>query len=81
VSCDLLTTSSFVGSFDELALLEDGAGADEGDQVRCVTGIPSWSKAVRDGERRVVGATFVDPTHWYCADGAVPDASARPTRC
>jgi hypothetical protein len=45
-------------------LLEDGAGADEGDQVQCVTGIPSWSKAVRDGERRVVGATFVDPTHW-----------------
>jgi hypothetical protein len=38
-----------VGSFDELAFLEDGAGADEGDQVRCVTGNPSWSKAVRDG--------------------------------
>ena len=31
VSCDLLIISYVVGSFDELALLEPGAGADEGD--------------------------------------------------
>ena len=31
VSCDLLITSQVVGSFDELALLEPGAGADECD--------------------------------------------------
>ena len=37
----------FVGSFDEFAGLEDGAGADEGDQVWCVdcspTVLGSWN--------------------------------------
>ena len=30
-----------VGSFDELSGVEDGAGADEGDQVGCVDGAPA----------------------------------------
>ena len=37
----LAVTSCFVRSFDELALVEAGAGADEGDQVGCVHGAPA----------------------------------------
>lgn len=41
VSCDLLVTSGLVGSFDELAVDEGGAGADERDEVRCVDRTPA----------------------------------------
>jgi hypothetical protein len=37
----LLITSRFVGSFDEFAVLEPRAGADQGDQVGCVHGAPA----------------------------------------
>jgi hypothetical protein len=45
VSCGLLIASCLlaglvVGSFDQEAFLEPGAGADEGDQVGCVDGAP-----------------------------------------
>lgn len=41
VSCDLLFASLVVGSFDEFAFLELGAGSDERYQVRCVDGAPA----------------------------------------
>jgi peptidoglycan/LPS O-acetylase OafA/YrhL len=43
-----------------------------GSPKRCVTGVPSWWKAVADSERRVEDATFVDTMHWYCVDGRCP---------
>jgi hypothetical protein len=36
----LLIASRFVGSFDEFAVLELRAGADQGDQVGCVDRAP-----------------------------------------
>jgi peptidoglycan/LPS O-acetylase OafA/YrhL len=44
----------------------------DGSPRRCVTGVPSWWRAVRDAESRVTGATFVDTVHWYCVDGRCP---------
>ena len=38
----------------------------------CVTGIPSWWTTMRNAERRVAGATYVDTTHWYCVEGSCP---------
>ncbi len=43
-----------------------------GSPKRCVTGVPSWWKAVLDAERRIEDATFLDTTHWYCVDGRCP---------
>lgn len=43
-----------------------------GSPKRCVTGVPSWWKAVADAERRVEDATFIDTIHWYCVDGRCP---------
>lgn len=43
-----------------------------GSPRRCVTGVPSWWRAVADAERRIEGATFVDTVHWYCVDGRCP---------
>lgn len=43
-----------------------------GSPKRCVTGVPSWWKAVADAERRITDATFVDTLHWYCVDGRCP---------
>ena len=43
-----------------------------GSPRRCVTGIPSWWARTRDAEKKVVGATFIDTTHWYCVDGRCP---------
>ena len=40
MSRDLLITSCFVGSFDELAVLERRAGTDQGDELGCVHGTP-----------------------------------------
>ena len=41
VSCDLLVTSDLVGSFDESAVDERGAGADERDEVWRVDRTPA----------------------------------------
>jgi hypothetical protein len=41
VSCDLLISSRFVGSFDEFSFLEPGAGTNQGDEVRGVDGAPA----------------------------------------
>jgi hypothetical protein len=41
LSCSLLITCLVVGAFDEFAVLETGAGADEGDQVRGVDRAPA----------------------------------------
>jgi peptidoglycan/LPS O-acetylase OafA/YrhL len=43
-----------------------------GSPRRCVTGIPTWWARTRDVEKKVVGATFIDTTHWYCVDGRCP---------
>jgi peptidoglycan/LPS O-acetylase OafA/YrhL len=43
-----------------------------GSPGRCVTGIPAWWARTRDVEKKVVGATFIDTTHWYCVDGRCP---------
>jgi peptidoglycan/LPS O-acetylase OafA/YrhL len=43
-----------------------------GSPRRCVTGIPTWWARTRDVEKKVVGATFLDTTHWYCVDGRCP---------
>lgn len=43
-----------------------------GSPRRCVTGVPSWWKAVADAERRIEDATFVDTVHWYCVEGRCP---------
>jgi peptidoglycan/LPS O-acetylase OafA/YrhL len=43
-----------------------------GSPGRCVTGIPTWWRTARDAERKIVDATFVDTTHWYCVDGRCP---------
>jgi hypothetical protein len=40
-----LSADGAVGSFDELAVLEDGAGADEGDVVWRVDGTPAGPAA------------------------------------
>ena len=40
-----------VGSFDELAGVEDGAGVDEGDQVGCVDGAPAGLGGLNELER------------------------------
>jgi hypothetical protein len=37
----------FVGTFDELTVLEAGAGADEGDEMGCVDGAPAgWAASM-----------------------------------
>ncbi len=41
MSRGLLISSLVVGSFDELALLESGAGTDERDEVGCVDRAPA----------------------------------------
>jgi peptidoglycan/LPS O-acetylase OafA/YrhL len=43
-----------------------------GSPRRCVTGIPTWWARTRDVEKEVVGAHFIDTTHWYCVDGRCP---------
>ncbi|WP_185747395.1 acyltransferase family protein [Humibacillus xanthopallidus] len=43
-----------------------------GSPRRCVTGIPAWWARTRDVEKKVVGAHFLDTTHWYCVDGRCP---------
>ncbi|TQM64982.1 peptidoglycan/LPS O-acetylase OafA/YrhL [Humibacillus xanthopallidus] len=43
-----------------------------GSPRRCVTGIPAWWARTRDVEKKVVGAHFIDTTHWYCVDGRCP---------
>jgi hypothetical protein len=40
VSRGVLFTSWFVGSLDEFAVLEAGAGSNQGDEVGCVDGAP-----------------------------------------
>ena len=51
VSCDLLVSSGFVGSFEEFPLLEVGAGADESDEVRCVDRAPAGLCGLDELER------------------------------
>ena len=51
MSRDLLITSYFVGSFDELALLEPGSRADQGDEVGCVDGAPAGLCGLDELER------------------------------
>ncbi|MFV0462527.1 MAG: acyltransferase family protein, partial [Nostocoides sp.] len=43
-----------------------------GSPSACVTGIPEWWARIRTAETTVVGATFLDTRHWYCADGRCP---------
>lgn len=51
VSGDLLIASGFFGLFDEFAVREGRAGADEGDQVWCVDGAPSGLGGLDEFER------------------------------
>ncbi len=41
----------FAGLFDELAVFEAGAGADEGDEVGCVDGAPARLRGFDELER------------------------------
>ncbi len=41
----------FVGSFEEFAVVECGAGADEGEEVGCVDGAPPGLGGVEELER------------------------------
>jgi hypothetical protein len=67
VSRGLLVTSWFVGSFDQLALLEPGAGSHKSDEVRCVDGSPSGLSGLDALERhRDPGG----PTAWSLGDTA-----------
>ncbi len=47
-----------------------------GSPGRCVTGIPGWWEVARKAERTITGATIIDTTHWWCADGHCPMFSA-----
>ena len=58
----------FVGSFDQLACVEVGAGADEGDEVGCVDGAPAL--ALR-GQGRLHYAEGDLPAAERCLDRAL----------